>query len=152
MNQTTFEQSFFHISGEELDLRLIDTFEGKDGSLPFYWWEIVLKSENIAIGKISLRIGHNYHAYYNGHIGYEIDEPYRGRRYAFQACQMVLSVAEHHNMDRLYITCDYDNVASYKTIERLGAKLLEEVYPPEDYLYYYEGNPKKKIYELKVVQ
>lgn len=53
-------------------------------------------------------------------------------------------------MDKIYLSCDYDNAASYKTIERLGVKLVEEVAPPEDYIYYYEGMPKQRIYELKI--
>ena len=44
---------------------------------------------------------------------------------------------------------DYDNVASYKTIEKLGAKLIEEVCPPKDYIYYYGGMPKQRIYEVR---
>ena len=44
---------------------------------------------------------------------------------------------------------DYDNVASYKTIEKLGAKFIEEVCPPKDYIYYYEGMPKQRIYEVR---
>lgn len=145
-----FYESFFNISGEGLELRLIDTFEGENGSLPFYWWDIILKSENVAIGKISLRIGHNYHSYYNGNIGYEIDAEFRGNHYSLSACQLVLKVARHHNMNKLYLTCDYDNIASYKIIERLGAKLIEEVEPPKDYIFYYEGIAKHRIYELKL--
>lgn len=150
MRENLFHESFFNIIGEHLELRLINTYEGKDGSLPFYWWDIVLKSDNIAIGKISFRIGHNYHSYYNGNIGYEIDETYRGNHYALLACQLVLQVAQYHNMDKIYLTCDYDNEASYKTIEKLGAKLIEEVRPPEDYIYYYEGIANHKIYELSI--
>lgn len=48
------------------------------------------------------------------------------------------------------LTCDFDNAASYKTIENLGAKLLEEVQPPEDYVFYYEGMLRQRIYELKI--
>ena len=65
------------------------------------------------------------------------------------ACRMVLKLAEYYNMDKLYLTCDYDNVASYKTVEKLGAKFIEEVCPPQDYIYYYEGMPKQRIYEVR---
>ena len=78
-----------------------------------------------------------------------IDEEYRGNHYALTACGMVLKLAEYYNMDKLYLACDYDNVASYKTIEKLGAKLIEEVCPPKDYIYYYESMPKQRIYEVR---
>ena len=145
---TIFQKKFFHVTGEILNLRLIDVFEPENGDLPFYWWDIILKSENTAIGKISLRLGENDHSRYNGNIGYEIEEKYRGNHYAFLACQMVLEIAKAHGMDKLYLTCDCGNVPSYKTIERLGGILAGEVEPPTDYLYYFEGIGKKKIYEL----
>ena len=56
---STFNDKFFRIDGDILELRLIDTYEGESGELPFYWWDIILKSSDAAIGKISFRIGHN---------------------------------------------------------------------------------------------
>ena len=148
MTSTIFDESLYRIEGECIELQLIDTFEEKDGALPFYWWNIVLKSEDKAIGKISFRIGYNYHVYFNGNIGYEIDEAYRGNNYAYLACQLVLQCAKFYKMERIYLTCDYANIASYRTIEKLGATLVEEIVPPKDYIFYYEGIAKHKIYEL----
>lgn len=150
MTSSIFDERLYKIEGECIELQLIDTYEGKDGALPFYWWNIVLKEEDKAIGKISFRIGYNYHAYFNGNIGYEVDEAYRGNHYALLACQLVLQCAQFHKMGKIYLTCDYDNIASYKTIEKLGATLVEETVPPKDYLFYYDGIVKQKIYELEV--
>ncbi len=150
MADNLFIKDLYYIEGENIELRLIDTYEGGDGALPFYWWDIFLKSNNVSVGKISFRIGHNYHSYYNGNIGYEVDEEYRGHHYSLLACQLVLKVAQYHKMDKIYLTCDYDNVASYKTIEKLGAKLIEEVLPPKDYIYYHKDIEVHKIYELKI--
>ena len=63
---------------------------------------------------------------------------------------MLIDVAKYHNMDKVYLSCDYDNIASYKTIEKLGGKLIEEVQPPLDYIFYYEGIPSHRIYELNI--
>ena len=149
MADNLFNEDLYYIKGENIELRLIDTYEGEDGELPFYWWDIILKPNNVAVGKISFRVGHNYHSYYNGNIGYEVDEEYRGNHYALLACQLVLKVARYHKMEKIFLTCDYDNVASYKTIEKLGAKLVEEVLPPKDYIFYYEGIGIHRIYELR---
>lgn len=150
MDKATFNKEFYRIEGDNIELRIIDTYEGEDGALPFYWWNVVRKGDNAEVGKISFRIGHNYHSYYNGNIGYEIDEKYRGNHYAFLACQLVLKVAKYHNMKKIFLTCDHDNAASYKTIEKLGASLIEEVRPPKDWIYYYEGIERHKIYELRL--
>lgn len=145
-----FNKDLYYIDGENIELRLINTYEGGDGALPFYWWDIILKPSNVAVGKISFRIGHNYHSYYDGNIGYEVDEEYRGHHYSLLACQLVLKAAQYHKMDKIYLTCDYDNIASYKTIEKLGAKLIEEVLPPKDYIYYREDIKVHRIYELSI--
>ena len=145
-----FIKDLYHIEGDNIELQLIDTYEAEGDALPFYWWNIILKSSNLPVGKISFRIGHNYHSYYNGNIGYEIDEEYRGNHYALSACQLILKAANYHNMDKIFLTCDYDNVAFYKTIEKLGAKQIEEVMPPKDWIYYFEGIEVYKIYELNL--
>lgn len=150
MTDNLFNKNLYYIEGENIVLRLIDTYKGEGGALPFYWWDIILKPNNVAVGKISFRIGHNYHSYYNGNIGYEVDEEYRGHHYALLACQLLLKVAQYHKMGKIYLTCDYDNVASYKTIEKLGANLVEEVLPHKDYIFYYEGIEIHRIYELEI--
>ena len=79
-----------------------------------------------------------------------MDEEYQGNNYAFKACKLLLEVAKYHNINKIHLSCDYDNIASYKTIERLGGKLIEEVIPPKDYIFYYEGIKPYKIYEIKI--
>ena len=149
MSDTLFRREFYRISGPLLTLDLIETDAGDEKIIPFYYWNILLKFTGEKIGSISLRIGHNYHSYYNG---YEIDEPYRGHHYAAYACRMLEPVAKAHGMNHLIYSCDFDNAASYKTIERLGAKLLETVDVPKDYVFYYDGMPAHRIYRLDLTQ
>ena len=150
INKDIFNKNFFTISNDELELRLVDVYPSTKGAIPFYWWNVYLKSKDVKIGSISFRIGHNYHSYYNGNIGYEIDEEYQGNNYAYKACKMLMDVAIYHQMDKIYFSCTYDNIASYKTIEKLGGKLIEEITPPKDYIYYFVGIKLHKIYELEI--
>lgn len=150
INKDIFNKNFFIISNDELELRLVDVYPSTKGAIPFYWWNVYLKSKDVKIGSISFRIGHNYHSYYNGNIGYEIDEEYQGNNYAYKACKMLMDVAIYHQMDKIYFSCTYDNIASYKTIEKLGGKLIEEITPPKDYIYYFVGIKLHKIYELEI--
>jgi len=145
-----YDESYEYITGDILDLRLISYFDGNDVEIPYYWYDIILKDVNETIGKISIRLGENYHSYYNGHVGYEIDEDYRGHNYAFVALQMVLDIARDYGMQRVYITCNDDNIASYKTIEKLAVELVGKVIPPKDYFAYYEGMPVQRIYSMKL--
>ena len=51
-------------------------------------------------------------------------------------------------MKRLYLTCDESNAASYRTIERLGARLVEICPVPETWFAWREGMEERRIYQL----
>ena len=84
------------------------------------------------MGVCDLRIGYCENLYYGGHIGYLIDELYRGHHYAAKACRLLFKLAKKHGMDHLYITCDPDNLPSRKTCEHLHGELLEIATLPEN--------------------
>lgn len=148
MSGFEFLHIFDTISDGEITLRISQKYQGDDELLPFYYYDICIG--NTAVGKISVRIGNNYHSYYNGNIGYEIDKVYRGNNYAYKACNLVLQGAKAHGMNELILTCDESNVASYKTIEKLGAELIEIVKPPKDYFAYCEDMEKQRVYRLSL--
>lgn len=148
----TFEDRFDELETPRLKLKMMAREQGNEKEIPYYWYEILKKPDLESVGKISIRIGHNYHSYYNGNIGYEIDEGHRGRRYAKEAAEAVLEVAGYHGMKKIYLTCEEGNAASYRTIEGLGARLAEIAEIPSDYFGWYEGIPRHRIYELEIGQ
>ena len=145
-----FTDKFDVIESDELVLRIIEKNPGDDKMIPFYYYDIFRKSDMQAVGKISVRIGNNFHSYYNGHIGYEIFEEYRGQGLACKACREVLSAARFHSMDFVYLTCDESNIPSQKTIERLGAEFVECAEVPREYFAWQEGMERQLIYKLKL--
>ena len=146
MNNFKFLKEFDTIADNEIILKISQKYQGDNELLPFYYYDICVGGT--PIGKISIRIGNNYHSYYNGHIGYEIDKEHRGNNYAYKACKLVLKVAKAHKMCELILTCDESNIASYKTIEKLGTELIEIIKPPKDYFAYRENMEKQRIYKL----
>lgn len=145
-----YNEKYTILTGDDMELKLIEFNAGNVVEIPYYWYEIIPKAVNKPVGKISIRLGNNYHSYYNGHIGYEVDEEYRGHGFSYQASKMVLHVAKEYGMEFLYLVCDEDNAASYKTIEKLGARLLEVATPPKNYFGWYEEIPAQRIYRLKL--
>ncbi|GHH99455.1 GNAT family N-acetyltransferase [Neobacillus kokaensis] len=137
------------IKGEDIDLHLIKTVTGNKAKkwVPTYHFNISLSGSSIPIGKIDIRIGYNENLYYGGHIGYSVHEEYRGNRYAAKAVQLLKKVAQAHEMKKLFITCNPDNIASRKTCEYVGANLLAIVNVPEDNDMYQRGEKEKCIYE-----
>lgn len=136
------------LENDELILKITQKYSGDDEMIPFYYYDIIRKADSATVGKISIRIGNNFHSYYNGHIGYEIFKEYRGNGYAYKASQMVLDVARFNGMDFIYLTCDESNIASYKTIEKLGAELVEICDAPRKYFGWNEGMERQRIYKL----
>ncbi len=145
-----FNRNFETIIGDTLTLKLIETCDGDDQVIPFYYYAIHLNSISNTIGKISIRIGHNEHAYINGNVGYEIDEPFRGNGYAKMAVMMTYPIARYHGMTHLIISCDEDNHTSKRVINKLGGIYLETMTPPKSYVFYYEGISKHSIYRIDI--
>ncbi|MGD9910340.1 MAG: GNAT family N-acetyltransferase [Candidatus Izemoplasmatales bacterium] len=145
-----FNRNFTIIKGDTLTLKLIETCEGDDKVIPFYYYEIYLNSISTTIGKISIRIGHNEHSYINGNVGYEIDESFRGNDYSKLAVMMTYMVARFHGMTHLIISCEEDNYSSKSVINKLGGIHIETITPPSNYVFYYDGIPKYSIYRVDI--
>jgi tagatose 1,6-diphosphate aldolase len=69
--------------------------------------------------------------FYGGHIGYDVDEGFRGRRFAARGVRLLLPIARQAGMTELWITCDPDNPASSRSIEIAGGEFVEVVDIPE---------------------
>jgi len=66
-----------------------------------------------------------------GHIGYVVVKEFRGRGYATEILRQGLELARRDlGLNRVLLTCDDDNVASIKTIEKLGGVLENVVTEP----------------------
>lgn len=77
------------------------------------------------IGRIRLRVGWNDEVIrYAGQVGYLVEPAHRGHRYAERACRLLMPLAKRHGMSSLWITCLPDNMASRRTLERLGAECV----------------------------
>lgn len=80
--------------------------------------------ENRIIGRVSIR--HeltDYLSKYGGHAGYGVVPSQRNRGYATQMLRLTLPIAAKLGIDRLLVTCDEDNVASRRVIEKTGGWL-----------------------------
>ncbi|MHA1562273.1 MAG: GNAT family N-acetyltransferase [Promethearchaeota archaeon] len=79
-----------------------------------------------------------------GHIGYDISPDCRNRGYGFQILKLALEKAITIGIEELIITCNIDNAASKKIIERNNGKLYGIIFDEEEneYLYKYSINIK----------
>ena len=109
-------------------------------------WRIALHNDKNEIGQISYRDGESRYVYYYGHIGYHIDEPYRGHHYALLACRLIEREIALSGKSSVVITCDPDNLPSRKTCLGLGCLFERIAEVPDDIYRKYEINRTKCRY------
>ena len=118
---------------------------GIDDGYTFYIQE---RRSRRRAGYISLRLGESPQLYYLGHIGYRIEEPFRGHGYAARACQLLIPFMRQLNLSSVCITADPDNTPSRRTCEHVGC-VLESIVPvPQSFRYICSGSTHKCRYIL----
>lgn len=134
----------------DLQLILAERVAAEDGpwGVPAYTFKMQLASGEY-VGRIRLRVGWNENVIrYAGHIGYVVEAAHRGHRYAERACRMIVPLAKQHRMAALWITCQPNNTASRRTLERLGAQYVGMLDVPPDYPLDAGAERKKMCFEL----
>ncbi len=110
---------------------------------PYSIYSIMI--DHLEVGRIVLRSGNDEKRYYDGHVGYTIYEEYRGHHYAYQACLLLKDIIQ---TDHVILTCDPHNIASLKTIEKLGCEYLETRHIPSQLKKFFTLEEKeKRIYK-----
>ena len=119
--------------------------EPSRGFVPFYHFRILI-TDGSDVGHINLRVGDTDHVRLcAGHIGFEISEAFRGHHYALAACHAIAPLVRSV-CGTVTITCDPDNMASRRTIERLPAAFVDEIPVPEHDPHYQRGSRSKRRY------
>ncbi len=130
--------------GLRLALDSIYAPEASPWAVPAYRFDMVVAGARA--GTISLRIGTTDRVVlYAGQVGFSVEPEFRGRHLAERAVRLLLPLAARHGLDPLWITCNPDNVASRRTIERLGAAYVETVDLAPDYDRYVSRGERHKL-------
>lgn len=84
----------------------------------FFAWVVVRKDDNALIGMIELRIADG-----EADFGYVLAREAWGQGYATEMAKAVVSWAmEQNEIQRVWATCDCDNKASARVLEKAGLK------------------------------
>jgi predicted acetyltransferase len=133
----------------DLHLELVDYAVHPYHRLPTYYFRMVNAGSGAAMGRINLRCGSTPHIErYGGHLGYDVDPEHRGHRYAARSVRLLVPLARRLGLDPLWITCDPENAPSRRTLEIVGAEMIEIVDVPADCAIHKSGHPRKCRYRL----
>ncbi len=135
----------------DLTLRLVETRPANRRShyAPSYTFHMTHSGTGEKMGSISLRVGTTeWLTRFAGQIGYGVDPPYRGHRYAARSCRLLLPLAKAHGLDPLWITVSPENTPSRRTCEILGAEMTEIVDVPPGTDMHEKGERRKCVYRL----
>lgn len=90
-----------------------------------FWF---LNDANILVGNSRLRLSLNeYFLNIGGHVGFDVSPEHRQKGYATEILRQTLLEASKHNIDRVLLTCNEDNLYSRKVIENNGGILANVV-------------------------
>ena len=102
-----------------------------DGITPHsvYW---LVDQSNHMLADIALRHELNEAlAVFGGHIGYSVHPDHRNKGYATYMVKQMIPLAQRMKINRLLITCDIDNIASNRVIQKCGGLLENTLTLPD---------------------
>ena len=136
----------------EIRLKLVAKHKDSnpDGWGQSFVYDILLLETGRVVGRCDLRIGNSETLDLAGHIGYTVYVPYRGHHYAAKACKLLFGIARHMGMKDLLITCNTDNLASYRTCELAGCTFVTTKPVPVTHELYFQGDRVKAIFHKKL--
>jgi tagatose 1,6-diphosphate aldolase len=122
------------LADEVLELRMAEGFTADPERAPTYLFDIMLRGTSTRVGQLLLRLDREDPglALFAGHIGVEIAPEHRGQRHASRAIRLLGPLARGHGFTELWLTTSPDNLASRRTLERLGAQYVDTVEIPAD--------------------
>jgi predicted acetyltransferase len=93
---------------------------------------LVAEVDELLVGRVSIR--HRLNAALTdvgGHIGYGVRPAHRGKGFATEMLRQAVTKIRQLGVARILVTCDDDNIASIRSIERNGGQ-LQDVRPFAD--------------------
>lgn len=97
--------------------------------VPSETYFLVRESDQRIVGMINIRLVLNKKLKeFGGHIGYSIRPTERGKGYNKVNLYLGLLCCKKHGIEEVLMDCDKDNLASAKTMQALGGKLVREYY------------------------
>ncbi len=105
-----------------------------ENTCPTETFFLIRENDNKIVGVINIRLALNESLKkLGGHIGYSIRPTERGKGYNKINLYLGLLFCQEHGVKEIFMDCEKHNVASAKTIQALGGKLINEWFEDDKY-------------------
>lgn len=138
---------------DDLELVLLAQYPGDTAKsrVPGYEFEMRGSQTGRVMGHIRFRVGDiDGVLKYGCHVGYDVNEEFRGHKYAARSLRLLLPLARAHGLRELWIGCDPTNVASRRTCEVAGASFRDVLDIPETHEMHKAGWSKACRYAIEL--
>jgi predicted acetyltransferase len=111
---------------------LLDEAKGvnlKPGYVPASTYWLMVDGDIAGVGRLRHRLTPELE-FRGGHIGYDISPPFRRRGLGTELLRLTLEKAAELSLERVLISCDDENIGSYKIIEKNGGMLEDKRIDP----------------------
>lgn len=89
------------------------------------YWLIEAAGKIVGVSRLRLELNEDLRQE-GGNIGYDVPPSKRRRGYGTNLLRLTLEKAREHNLSRVLVTCNKDNIGSRKIIEANGGVLASE--------------------------
>lgn len=137
-----------NIKGNEVSLQIVVNDAKDETKIHHYIYYIVDNKSGNRIGELMIYRSDNPEEFLCcGNVGIELYEEYRYKGYSGKAFELAKVVLKMLGIDKVILTCESTNVASFKSMEKVGAKYVDEKEVPKDNFSYKDGLRNVKVYE-----
>lgn len=136
---------------QEPGLHLKLLAQPEHGCAPVYRFAMRVPGYPQNAGLIELRLSEpDSLQFYGGQVGYGVCQEFRGRHLAARSLRLLIPLARSCGLERLWITCTVENLASRRSCEWAGAVLEEIVDLQPDHPRYLLGDRQMCRYSLEL--
>ena len=137
-----------YVHGDDISLKIVVNNSVDLTNVHHYVYYIIDNNTNETIGEVMIYQTDNEDEFlYCGNVGIEIYEKYRYKGYASKAFELAKTALSNLGFTKVILTCEKDNVPSYKAMEKVGARYVDEMHVPENNFAYEDGLREIKVYE-----
>ena len=116
----------------KLVIKSKDEPDEEKGYSPRYGFSIIHIKDNEDIGVVYFSVGNTRNHFLTGHLSYGVSPANAGHNFARKACILMIPVMKAHGFSKIFIGAKNDNIASLRTIEKLGAREMTEDDVPDE--------------------